>query len=104
MEFNIMAQQHKVTGVATSIRTDPDGTHVRYHDTDVVSFSYVKSLITLRTGGWRTVTTKTRMNQAANQFNLGFQVAQKDGDWTVHLPGRKDIPFDSDTITFTMRQ
>jgi len=77
-----MSQTRKVAGRATSIRTEWDGfTNVRYHDTDVVSFNDRR--IILRSGGWRTATTKTRMNQTANQFNLGFRVWQKSFEWFV---------------------
>ncbi len=79
-----MSQTQRVRGRATTIFSDEDGTHVIYHQTAVVSFNAKR--ITLRTGGWRTVTTKTRMNQAANQFRLGFSVYQKDREWYVRLP------------------
>jgi hypothetical protein len=80
-----MAQIQQVRGVATSIRTDifKQMTYIRYHNTDVVTFDNLK--IILNTGGWFTNTTKTRMNQAANQFNLGFKVFQKNGYWYVQL-------------------
>lgn len=77
-----MGQTTTCRGVATTIRTDDHGvTHVCYHQTDVVSFDARR--VTLRTGGWYTVTTKTRMNQASHQFNLGFSVYQDRGQWFV---------------------
>ena len=75
-------QTRVVRGVATKIEQDADGTHVRYHSTRVVSI-HPNGDVTLRTGGWRTNTTKTRMNQAANQFGLKFRVYQQDFDWFV---------------------
>jgi len=80
-----MAQTMQVRGVATKIRTEGKTTHVRYHSTDVVSFD--DETITLRSGGWQTNTTKTRMNQASNQFSLGFSVYQKDYEWFVDFNG-----------------
>jgi len=59
--------------------------HVSYHNTDVVKWN--DSTIILHTGGWRTNTTKVRMNQASNQFNLGYQVYQKDYNWFVTYRG-----------------
>jgi hypothetical protein len=47
----------------------------------VVSFS--ADYVILRTGGWNTVTTKARMNQASNQFNLGYCVNQTNFIWYV---------------------
>lgn len=76
-----MAQTQRVRGVATTIYTENGETVVRYHQTAVVRFS--KDSITLNSGGWRTNTTKTRMNQAANQFGLGYQVVQDRGNWYV---------------------
>jgi hypothetical protein len=63
-----MGRTSRVTGRATNISTDELGfTNVRYHATDVVSFKQLARGIevTLRTGGWRTSTTKTRMNPRA---------------------------------------
>ena len=68
---------------------------VYYHNTRVVFVS--GKYITLNTGGWPTVTTKLRMNQAANQYDLGYQVYQKNYDWFVEFKG-ETIPFNGDTI------
>jgi hypothetical protein len=76
-----MGQTHKVRGVATSIRTEAGKTKVRYHNTDVVTFDDKE--IVLDTGNWYTVTTKVRMNQASNQYGLGYSVFKKDGFWHV---------------------
>ncbi|KKL91925.1 hypothetical protein LCGC14_1889860 [marine sediment metagenome] len=76
-----MAQVHEVRGRATSIRIRDGIGQVIYHNTDVVTWDARK--VTLDTGGWRTVTTKTRMMQAANQFDLGYQVFQRDFGWHV---------------------
>lgn len=55
---------------------------VTYHNTDVVKVDE-GGTVTLTTDGFRTVTTKLRMNQAAYQFNLGYRVYQKDFEWYV---------------------
>lgn len=39
--------------------------------------------ITLNTGGWKSVTTKRKMNQASRQFGLDYQVFQVKGVWYV---------------------
>jgi hypothetical protein len=92
-EAKNMSQTHEVRGRATSIRTDANGTHVRYHNTDVVTFN--DEYVILRTGGWQTNTTRTRMNQASNQFRLGLQVFQKDFSWYVQI-GESVTPFIGD--------
>ncbi len=82
-----MAQMSRVSGVATAISTDADGVmRVSYHSTPVVTV-YPNGRIDLDSGGWFTVTTKTRMNQASNQFGLGFKVFQKDFRWFVDVDG-----------------
>jgi hypothetical protein len=69
-------------------------TEVIYHQTAVVTFDTEK--IILDTGGWWTRSTKTRMNQVSEYYNLGFRVFQKAGEWFVDyqdniLPFTKDI-------------
>lgn len=77
-----MTQMQRVTGRSTEVFTDEDNlTKVVYHKTVVVAFN--EDLVRLNSGGWKTVTTKTRMNQASNQYRLGFAVIQKDGVWAV---------------------
>ena len=80
-----MASLDQVGKVATVVFSDELGTHVLYHNTQVVSFN--QNTITLRSGGYETATTKTRMNQTANQYYLGFYVFQKDFDWFVDFKG-----------------
>jgi len=85
-----MAQQRKIGKTATSIFTENGATRVIYHGTPVVTFD--AESVTLKSGGWRTATTKTRMNQAANQFGLGFSVSQKGGEWFIDTPQGR-VPF-----------
>ena len=87
-----MTQLQKVTGKSTAIYRDTEGIHVKYHSTRVVSLS-VDGMVTLRSGGYRTFTTKVRMNQASNQFDLGFTVWQKNFNWFVDLPDGSTRPF-----------
>ena len=93
-----MAQNQKVGTTATMIKTGDDNKNrVTYHQTDVVTFD-AKEII-LDTGGWWTATTKARMNQASNQFNLGFIVYQVKGVWYVDHGGRKGIPYTAEKLT-----
>lgn len=86
-----MGQTQKVQGVATSIFTENGMTNIRYHQTVVVSFNHEK--IILNSGGYHTVTTKLRMNQASNQFGLGYDVYQKDFNWFVGIPGTGTVEY-----------
>lgn len=82
----------------TTIFTEGDVTHVVLHSTKVVSFN--KYRITLNTGHRKTVTTKSRMNQAAETFNLGYRVFQKNFVWYVRVPSGKTIQFTESTMSF----
>jgi hypothetical protein len=90
-----MARMNKVGNHATTVWGENGTTYIKYHATIVVEFD--QDTLTLRTGGWRTVTTKLRMNQASNQFGLGFHVWQKNFDWYVSYQG-KEISFNEETI------
>ena len=68
---------------------------VKYHDTDVVTWDF--DTIVLNTGGWRTVTTKLRMNQASKQFGLGYYVWQKDYKWFVDFR-EATIPYTNEKL------
>ncbi len=65
---------------------------VIYTDTAIVSWD--NDAITLRSGGWESVTTKRKMNQASHQFGLGYSVYQRNYTWFVDMP-------DGDTVLFT---
>ena len=85
-----MGQQHTIGRTATTVRTINGWTEIQYHNTVVVKFN--NKQIILNSGGWYTNTTKTRMNQASNQFDLSFWVSQVDFEWSVYFDGN-DMPF-----------
>lgn len=91
-----MSKQRIIGRTATSIRKEAGVTAVRYHSTDVVKFT--NTSITLNSDGWRTVTTKRRMNETASQFGLGYSVFQKAHHWYVRL-GEQVLDFE-DGMTF----
>lgn len=86
-----MTQTDKVQGVATKVFEDGADTIVKYHNTEVVRFNAKR--IVLNTGGFDTMTTRRRMNQASNQFDLGYSVYSNKGNTLVD--------FDGLTIRFT---
>lgn len=93
-----MAQAHTFKGTARAQLTVNGARHYVYHRTAVVIVNSDRT-IRLDSGGWRTVTTRTAMNQASNQDELGFRVFQRAGDWFVTWQGR-DLPF-TDGMTLT---
>ena len=82
-----MANQSRIGTHATTVARDSDGVlRVTYHSTPVVTV-YPNGRIVLDHGGYMSPTTKTRMNQAANQLSLGFRVYQQDFDWHILIDG-----------------
>lgn len=75
--------------------------YVKYYDTKVVQWNNEK--IILNTNGWFTDTTKNRMNQTANQFDLNYVVYQKDYQWYVQVNGCT-IAFNGQQIVEFYRQ
>jgi hypothetical protein len=95
-----MGQQSQVGKVATTILTVDGYIVVVYHSTPIVSFNADR--IILDHGGWMTETTKRRMNQAANQFGLGFQVYSRNFSWYASFNGQ-EIPLE-DSVVFLKRK
>lgn len=80
-----MSRQDTIGKCATRVFQDSDGaTCVQYHQTVVFRLSADKKRVTLDHGGWKTVTTKARINQAFRQLLPGVQflyVHQVKGEW-----------------------
>ena len=96
-----MTNLAKFQGVATTFRRTLSGVIVgTYHQTDVATIDGYH--VHLNTGGYRSNTTKVRMNQFANQFCFGvFHVYQKDFEWYVQVEGQeKPILFVGNTCDF----
>ena len=92
-----MPRMNKLSPYATTIAACGDLTCVTYHSTQIVAFD--RHNITLRTGGWDTVTTRRKMQQASNQFGLGYSVYRDKGESMVHLPDGRVVPLDRE-VTF----
>lgn len=91
-----MPRMNKLSNHATNFVQQGNCVDVTYHATLIVRAS--EKFITLNSGGWKTVTTKRKMQQASNQFNLGYGVYQKAGQWYVEYQGVHVKFFDG--ITF----
>jgi hypothetical protein len=94
-----MARADKVGTLSTTVATTDGTTRVTYHSTVVVEFNTDR--ITLRTGGWRTSTTKARMTQTAAQFHLGYRIHTRAGAWFVTTPRGDVLPFEGAELSFT---
>ena len=71
----------------TRIENTDNVMQVIYRNTAIVSVDNSSGNITLNSGGYKSVTTKRKMNQASRQFNLGYSVFQKNFIWYVTYDG-----------------
>ncbi len=91
-----------ITPNNTNAWDEPESAGCRLHSTCVLYIDKAKGTVRLNSGGWETVTTKRRINEAFEAFGLPFRVWAKDYEWFVHrLPiGESDpVPF-LDGMTF----
>lgn len=72
--------------------------HVRLHKTIVFRYDRETGRVTLNSGGWHTLTTKTAINTALKQVrqDLDYRrvsVFQRKGDWFVSFGTGAEVPF-----------
>ena len=88
-----MPRLDRIGRTHTHVFWDDDGwMKVKYHNTILVKFEAEGDMIVLNRGrvrkakdGRLSVTAKNRINQASNEFGLGFQVFTKDFEWYIKL-------------------
>jgi len=74
----------------------PNGEFVTRHmTTDIIVINHDHHTVHLHTGGWKSVTTKDRMNKFSP-----FNVYQRNHKWFV-ITKHGDIPFTEDSIKLT---
>jgi hypothetical protein len=71
----------RVSKKATSYRKTDEAIIFKLYGTDIVTV-YPKKVV-LNSGGYRTMTTKRRMNQISDELGLGYQVYSEKGEWVV---------------------
>lgn len=82
LDRQLAGRTSRKVGVATTVRALPDGGRaLRYHATDVVTVR--DGVVTLNSGGWRTSTTKKRINSA---LPAGWYLYQSAFEWFIRLP------------------
>ena len=77
----------------TKVENDDHYLIVTLYNTNVLVIDKKNATIKLNSGGWRTVTTKQRINQASEDYFCGFRVFQKNFDWYVTLANGDTVPF-----------
>lgn len=88
------AQQRKLTHNTYAIRHATNFT-IRYHSTDILTF-HPDGRVVFNTGGWRTSTTKQRLNRFGPQ---GVSIYQRDFEWFIAADGQTEEFFDGLTLT-----
>lgn len=82
---------NRLSEYRTTWAEDAQGGCVTYVRTRIVTWD--RDTVTLRSGGWDTVTTRRKMNQASRQFALGYSVYQKAFETFVTLPDGRTVDF-----------
>jgi hypothetical protein len=96
-----MPRTDKLSTYRTTWFDNGDFGGVTYINTNIVQWR--DGIVTLDSGGWETVTTKRKINQASRQFALGYTVYQRDYKWFVDTPEKSAIPF-FDAIQFKVNR
>lgn len=91
-----MPSMDKLSTYCTTIAQAGDLIVVTYRKTQIVAFD--RRYISLRTGGWDSVTTRRKMNQAANQFGLGYSVYRDKGESYVRTPAGAVVPLTDELV------
>jgi hypothetical protein len=84
-----------LSNYATTVAANDSGEMVvTYHNRQIVKFT--KDYVVLNMGGFNTVTTRRKMNQAAEQFNLPYNV--NGNCYITNLSTGENIPFSPDKV------
>jgi hypothetical protein len=92
-------RQGNITVERTTIVGEGERVDVILHNTAVV-IKQACGTLTLSTGGWRTVTTKTAINRALDLLGVKASVSQRKGAWYVSINGES---VEWSERTFTIR-
>ena len=61
--------------------SNTDCSTVVLHRTAIAVYDHKNQALKLNTGGWHSVTTKSRLNAILSELKCGFRVFQKNFDW-----------------------
>jgi hypothetical protein len=85
-----MTRMDRISKNNTKITTDESGTtRVILHNTVIVTIS--RTGVALCHGGYKTDTTRTRINQTMNFYGFAIGVCQKKGIWYVRHNGTDHV-------------
>ena len=95
-ESNRWLRDHNIKTNNTEMRIHDGRVIVRLYSTDIAVIDHQANTITLDAGGYKTVTTKARMNEVLRAFHSPYRVYQHDFQWYVG-----GLPFNG-TIAHTL--
>ena len=84
MNMAIRSQKNWAGG-NTTVFTDDAGLYstVYLHGNKIASYSHVDRSLEILDGGWKSNTTKSRLNALLSEFKPGFGVFQKNWEWFI---------------------
>ena len=65
----------------TAVRVYDDSVDVYLHGNHIATLDLTNDKLTIKDGGWQTVTTKSRLNALLDEFDYGSFVFQKNWQW-----------------------
>jgi hypothetical protein len=80
---------------ATKVYKENGWQIVKLYNTEI--YMRKSNLLILNNGGWKTVTTKRRMNQSLKRFGPPSKVFQEDFEWFLEIKG-KVFPFNGNIL------
>jgi hypothetical protein len=81
------AMRHGYNMTSGNTRVVSDGNIMKLHGNTIAIYDRVEGLLTLRDSGWRSATTKERLNGVLMSFGAHKFIAQRAGVWYVLTPG-----------------
>lgn len=92
-----MAQLSRISKNNTKIYKDEEGriNQVWLHNTCILEIDWNKRVFRWYVGGWNTVTSQTRMNQAFNQLGIPHCASRKGGVFRVASNSGTNVPEDA---------
>ena len=83
---NTSVRCFKTNGITTDVDVFLHGNHIASLDT-------ATHKLTIKDGGWQSVTTKSRLNALCNEFADGARVIQRNYTWFLSDLGNRVTPF-----------
>ena len=65
----------------TAVRVYSDSVDVYLHGNHIATLDLTNDNLTIKDGGWQSVTTKSRLNALLDEFAYGMRVFQRDFIW-----------------------